>query len=160
MFGPIARRVAFLIALVSGQILALALVSPAAQADATPSEWGRVSFGAEVNDKAVSVGETVYDNIYVSNMPSAARPTLKWRLLGPLKPQGGSCKALRWGAARVASRGSFNVEGDILVATEPVTVREPGCYSYVVTLTEIGTSRRLVRSAGTSPQTVRVLPAS
>lgn len=72
----------------------------------------------------------------MSNLPDGAMPTLKWRLLGPISPKDGSCQDLRWGQAPVAARGMFLVPSDIVVATNPVTLTQPGCYSYVAWLTE------------------------
>jgi hypothetical protein len=112
-----------------------------------------------VSDHFVRSGARVFDSVYVSNLPDGAMPTLKWRLLGPISPKDGSCQDLRWGQAPVAARGMFLVPSDIVVATNPVTLTQPGCYSYVAWLTETAKTPVLVRPAGTSDQTVRVRPA-
>jgi hypothetical protein len=61
--------------------------------------------------------------------------TLDWALVGPIAPNGANCAELDWTDAPVVTTGIVAVDGDDDYITGPVSVKEPGCYSWTDRLT-------------------------
>ncbi len=112
----------------------------------------------EVSDRTVHKGARVYDNISLTHMPWDQTLTLKWRLLGPVRPRQGDCRKVRWGGAPVVARGIYKVSGDLVLATPLVKLKKTGCYTYAEVIPATDWSPRVVHRPGKVSQTVRVFP--
>ncbi len=153
MFRSFARTMALLVALVVVQGLAISMT---ASAQAAETRGAQPSFTAQVSAKTVKAGGRVFDNVSLSNMPMDLAPTLKWRLLGPVKPVNNSCAAVNWSQAPVVARGDFLVPADMVMATPAVRVTKTGCYSYALTLSATPWSPRVGQGVGVAAQSFRV----
>ena len=56
---------------------------------------------------------------------------LMWSLVGPVAPIGGSCAEVGWSHAPTVATDGIDIDGDGDYVTGPVSVKLPGCYSWV-----------------------------
>lgn len=84
--------------------------------------------------QATNPNQQVTDLVTIANTGDNSG-SLDWSLVGPVAPTNGSCSGVSWTGAAVVDHGTIATDGDGTFTTGPVTLVDPGCYSWVDTLT-------------------------
>ncbi len=77
----------------------------------------------------VALNEPTSDTVTIFGT-GGGNGSLDWALVGPVAPVGNSCAEADWTGAVIVDAGTVSVTGDNDYVTGPVSVYEPGCYSW------------------------------
>ena len=102
-----------------------------------------------------TVGDNVHDDVIVGNT-RGADITVQWRLLGPVKPVGGSCETADYTKAAAVASGEITTHGDGTVSTRDVSVNAAGCFTYVETLVSTATTTAVTTAPAATDETILV----
>jgi hypothetical protein len=102
------------------------------------------------------VGRPVHDLVVVNGLPDGSAVEVRWTLLGPIAPRRGSCEGLDWTGAPVLAKGSFAADHNGTYATEPVTLRAPGCVTFTEQLAATATTSAVSTRPGETSETALV----
>jgi hypothetical protein len=81
--------------------------------------------------------QIVTDSVHVTGTNGGAG-TLDWSLVGPVPPSHGTCTTASFAGAPTVASGTLDVLGDGPVTAGPASVKGPGCYRWVETLSATG----------------------
>ncbi|HJQ07763.1 MAG TPA: class F sortase [Nocardioides sp.] len=88
------------------------------------------TLSTRVSRERATVGDGLHDVVTVRGLPTGSPARLDWRLLGPLAPDGASCRGVRWSGAPVRAAGQLDVAHDGSVVVGALTISRGGCYTY------------------------------
>ena len=88
----------------------------------------------ETDAERVALDEPTSDTVTIFGTGGGSG-TLAWTLVGPVAAVSDGCSEVDWAGAATVASGDVAVTGDGDYITGPVSVREPGCYSWTDRLT-------------------------
>ncbi len=118
------------------------------------------TIATSVSTASTLPGKSFFDTIKVEGTDELAG-LVKWKLLGPVAPVGGSCTGLDWSGAATVTDGEFPLDPAATTTTLPTQGSSPtaqGCYGYEVTVEGPGFATE-TSPAGTPGEVVLVHPA-